>query len=76
MQAGTYSPDDLPSLAREAHAASGLTQADAAAKLDVTPQSYGQALSNRAGLDALRRRIVSEFTTFEVDGPHYTVRSK
>ena len=71
MKAGTYRPDDLPGLAREAHAASGLTQADAAVKLDVTPQSYGQALSSRAGLDALRRRIIEAFTPYRVEGPDY-----
>ncbi len=69
MKEGTYSPDHLPGLAREAHAASGLTQSDAAARLGVTPQSYGQALSDRAGLDVLRRRIIEAFTDYDVTGP-------
>lgn len=76
MKAGTYSPNDLPALAREAHEASGRTQADAAAHLGVTPQSYGQALGNRPGLDALRCRIIAAFTDYEADGPNYTLRPK
>ena len=71
MKAGAYTPDDLPTLAREAHGASGLTQAQAAGQLGVTPQSYGQALSDRAGLDVLRRRIIEAFTDFDVKGPVY-----
>lgn len=76
MNPGTYSPDALPQLAREAHESTGLTQAAAAGKLDVTPQSYGQALSDRPGLDALRRRIVNELTGYTLDGPTYTLRKK
>lgn len=76
MDTGTYSPQDLPTLAREAHAASGLTQAEAAERLAVTQPAYNQALSTRAGMDALRRRIVEAFTPFVVEGPHYTLRHK
>lgn len=76
MNPGTYTPDDLTPLARSAHEASGLTQAAAAERLGVTPQSYGQALSDRTGLDALRRRIIEEFSPYDVVGPEYRLIDK
>jgi transcriptional regulator with XRE-family HTH domain len=76
MTPGTYAPDDLPTLAREAHEASGLTQAAAAEQLGVSQPAYAQALSKRPGLDALRRRIVEAFTGYRVEGPNYVLVQK
>jgi hypothetical protein len=76
MQPGTYSPDDLPQLARTAHESTGLTQTAAAERLGVTQSAYAQALSKRAGMDALRRRIVDELTDYTLTGPVYTLARK
>jgi len=69
IKEGLIDPKDLPVLARKAHASSGLTQSQAATKLDTTQQAYSQALSLRKGLNMLRRRIVEAFTHFRVGGP-------
>lgn len=70
----TITPDELPDLAREAHDASGLTQRAAAAELGVSIGTYGQALTPRAGLDAVRIRIVERWGGVAIEGPVYVVR--
>lgn len=76
MEAGTYQPQDLSALAREALEASGLTQAQAAERLGVSQPSIAQALGRTKGLDALRRRIVEAFTEYRVVGPEYRLVRK
>ncbi len=68
---------DLCDLAREAWAASGLTQVQAAEQLGVKHPTFARAVGNpESSLTALRRRIVEAFTPYRVDGPQYVLVKK
>ena len=62
------SSQDLASLARTAHDASGLTQGQAARNLGVSPVSYFRALSGQRGRDAVLQLIIDTFTDYSVEG--------
>lgn len=69
IKPGSYPCSELASLARVAHADSGLTQVAASKRLGVSPPAYAQALAARPGLDVLRRRIIEEFSDLMVSDP-------
>lgn len=71
----TIHPDDLPALAAEALAASGLTQTAAAAELGAQQTHVNRAIKQGGSYDALRIRIIERWGGVQVEGPVYVVRA-
>lgn len=66
---------DLPNLAREAWERSGLTQTALSDEFGVSQSSVAQALTDRAGMTALRLRILERCGGVAVEGPVYHVKA-
>ena len=67
----------LGSLAKKLREAAGKTRAEAARNLGVARPSIFQAEEEpELGLVKLRKRIIEEYSDFEVVGPFYVLRKK
>jgi len=67
----------LGAIAREFREAAGKSRAEAARELDVARPTIFQAEEEpEQGLTKLRKRIIEEYSDFEVVGPFYVLQKK
>ena len=67
----------LGAIARKFRAAAGKSRAEAPRELDVARPTIFQAEEeSKQGLTKLRKRIIEEYSDFEVVGPFYVLRKK
>ena len=70
-------PENLGMLAKRFRVAAGKTRAQAARDLDVARPSVFQAEEEPdQALLKLRKRLIEEYSEFEVSGPFYVLRKK